>query len=130
MPSTLSKVGIKIVGKLPPEWILFYIKLSKGQKLAIVGSFLGILGLVKETCFKKRKRKSRSPHQGERRRTPGVNLEFFKQMKFLLKLMIPTIWSKQIALLVAHTGTLVARTFLSIYVAKLEGKIVKEIVQK
>ena len=39
-------------------------------------------------------------------------------------------WSKELAILLVHTSVLVARTFISIYVAKLEGTMVKFIVQK
>ena len=48
----------------------------------------------------------------------------------LLKIMIPSIWSVEAGLLSLHTLTLVVRTFLSIYVATLEGRMVKYIVRK
>ena len=48
----------------------------------------------------------------------------------MLKIMIPSIWSIEAGLLSLHTLTLVARTFLSIYVATLEGKMVKFIVRR
>ncbi|OXA63187.1 ATP-binding cassette sub-family D member 2 isoform X2 [Folsomia candida] len=135
MPSTLSKLTFKVAGKLPPEWILLYLRMTKAQKFAILGSLVGFFGVVKQLYFTKRKSRRRSKGYGglgvgPKKTTPGINIEFFKQMRFLLKLMIPTLWSKQIAILLAHTGMLMARTFLSIYVAKLEGKIVREIVQK
>lgn len=44
--------------------------------------------------------------------------------------MIPSIWSIEAGLLSLHTLTLVARAFLSIYVATLEGKMVKFIVRR
>jgi ATP-binding cassette subfamily D (ALD) protein 2 len=43
--------------------------------------------------------------------------------------MIPGVWSVEAGLLSLHTLVLVARTFLSIYVASLEGKMVKHIVR-
>ena len=39
-------------------------------------------------------------------------------------------WSRELAILLVHTSVLVARTFISIYVAQLEGTMVKFIVQK
>ena len=39
-------------------------------------------------------------------------------------------WSRELAILLVHTSVLVARTFISIYVARLEGTMVKFIVQK
>ena len=48
----------------------------------------------------------------------------------MLKIMIPSVWSIEAGLLSLHTITLMARTFLSIYVATLEGKMVKFIVRR
>ena len=44
--------------------------------------------------------------------------------------MIPGLWCYEAGLLSLHTLVLVFRTFLSIYVAKLEGRMVKHIVKK
>jgi len=64
------------------------------------------------------------------RRGPAVNREFLDRLAFLLKIMIPGAMSLEALILAAHTSTLVARTFLSIYVAVLEGSMVKHIVRK
>ncbi|XP_064107911.1 ATP-binding cassette sub-family D member 1-like [Macrobrachium nipponense] len=61
---------------------------------------------------------------------PSVNREFFLQLKKLIGIIIPGPWSKPAALLYIHTLTLIARTFLSIYVAQLEGRVVKYIVRR
>ncbi|XP_038219057.1 ATP-binding cassette sub-family D member [Zerene cesonia] len=61
---------------------------------------------------------------------PGLNLEFLRQLISLAKIMVPGFRSHEVALLTAHTLCLFSRTFLSIYVASLEGSIVKHIVQK
>ncbi|XP_061380264.1 ATP-binding cassette sub-family D member 1 [Danaus plexippus] len=61
---------------------------------------------------------------------PGLNLEFLKQIVSLAKIMVPGFRSHEVALLSAHTVCLFSRTFLSIYVASLEGSIVRHIVQK
>ncbi len=60
----------------------------------------------------------------------AVNREFLNQLRRLIKIIIPSIWSKEFAILIMHTMSLISRTFLSIYVATLDGKIVKTIVQK
>jgi ATP-binding cassette subfamily D (ALD) protein 2 len=44
--------------------------------------------------------------------------------------MIPRLFSREAVLLGMHTTALIARTFLSIYVAMLEGSMVKYIVRK
>ena len=68
--------------------------------------------------------------KGEKKGSIHVNKAFFRQLKQLLKIIIPGLWSKEFLLLSLHTLTLISRTFLSIYVATLDGKIVKTIVQK
>lgn len=60
----------------------------------------------------------------------GLNLEFLLKLKRLLFIMIPRIWCREIGILSVHTACLISRTFLSIYVASIEGSIVKFIVRR
>ncbi|KAA8580013.1 hypothetical protein FQN60_005548 [Etheostoma spectabile] len=62
--------------------------------------------------------------------SPGLNAEFFKQILELGKILFPRLVSKELGLLSLHSVALISRTFLSIYVASLDGKIVKTIVEK
>lgn len=62
--------------------------------------------------------------------TIGLNKEFIKQLKQLLSIMIPKLICRETILLSIHTFCLISRTFLSIYVAAMEGAIVKFIVRK
>ncbi|KAH8406420.1 hypothetical protein KR222_004120 [Zaprionus bogoriensis] len=61
---------------------------------------------------------------------PGLNREFLKQLRVLMRIMIPKKLCYETGLLTVHTLCLISRTFLSIYVAALEGAIVKFIVRK
>ncbi|KAL0277805.1 UNVERIFIED_CONTAM: hypothetical protein PYX00_004963 [Menopon gallinae] len=61
---------------------------------------------------------------------PGVNKDFAVDLWKLVKLMIPGPMSPEVGLLTVHTSALIARTFLSIYVASMEGTMVKHIVRK
>lgn len=67
---------------------------------------------------------------GNHKGSPGVNAEFFKQILELGKILFPKLVSKELGLLSLHSVALISRTFLSIYVASLDGKIVKTIVEK
>ncbi|XP_035730058.1 ATP-binding cassette sub-family D member-like isoform X3 [Vespa mandarinia] len=60
----------------------------------------------------------------------GLDRAFLKQLITLLRIMVPSWRSKESGLLACATLTLLARTFLSVYVATLEGQIVKRIVLK
>lgn len=60
----------------------------------------------------------------------NVDKLFYTQLRYLLKIIIPSVWSREFGILVLHTGTLFARTFLSIYVATLDGRIVQTIVKR
>ncbi|KAK2724691.1 ATP-binding cassette sub-family D member 2-like isoform X2 [Artemia franciscana] len=80
---------------------------------------------VDEAFLKKLQKEATTKKQG-----PAVNKEFFIQLRKLLRIMIPGLWTKETALLTSHTATLVARTFISIYVAALEGRMVKYIVRQ
>ncbi|XP_018496453.1 ATP-binding cassette sub-family D member 1 [Galendromus occidentalis] len=59
-----------------------------------------------------------------------LDKKFFTRLLSLLKIMIPSVQSKEAGLLFLHTMSLVSRTFLSIYVARLEGQVVKFIVRR
>ncbi|XP_078678203.1 ATP-binding cassette sub-family D member 1-like [Branchiostoma floridae x Branchiostoma belcheri] len=59
-----------------------------------------------------------------------INKDFFKQLLRLLKIIFPSVFTKEAGLLTLHSGSLVCRTFLSIYVAKLDGRIVRSIVRR
>uniref|UniRef100_A0AAR2K1G1 ABC transporter domain-containing protein n=1 Tax=Pygocentrus nattereri TaxID=42514 RepID=A0AAR2K1G1_PYGNA len=62
--------------------------------------------------------------------TPAVNAQFVRQILALVKIVFPRLLTRELALLCLHSAALVSRTFLSIYVAGLDGQIVKSIVEK
>lgn len=65
-----------------------------------------------------------------KKNVPGLNLDFLLQLKKLIEIMIPSVFCQETGLLGVHTLCLFTRTFLSIYVAAMEGAIVKFIVKK
>ncbi|XP_050426222.1 ATP-binding cassette sub-family D member [Adelges cooleyi] len=61
---------------------------------------------------------------------PSINREFLMQLRKLIRLMVPGFWTPEVGLLAMHTLALVCRTFMSIFVATMEGKMVKYIVRR
>ena len=64
------------------------------------------------------------------KKTPAFNLEFLKRFLNLVKILIPRFWCKEFGLLALHSACLVIRTFLSIYIATLDGRLVKTVVER
>ena len=59
-----------------------------------------------------------------------INKQFFHQLRVLVRILIPRLRSDSFLILVTHLTTLITRTFLSIYIAHLDGAIVKSLVQR
>lgn len=53
---------------------------------------------------------------------------FIKQLVAILRIVFPSLTSKEVGLLLLHTFFLVTRTVLSVYVAHLDGRLVRDIV--
>jgi ATP-binding cassette, subfamily D (ALD), peroxisomal long-chain fatty acid import protein len=60
----------------------------------------------------------------------AVDAVFFRRLWKLLKIVIPGPLSPELWLLVLHSGFLVARTWLSVVVANLDGRLVKNLVRR
>ncbi|CAF0940732.1 unnamed protein product [Adineta ricciae] len=60
----------------------------------------------------------------------ALNKQFYHQLRALIRILIPNVKSDSFALLILHLTTLITRTFLSIYIAHLDGAIVKSLVQR
>ncbi|KAJ1680286.1 ATP-binding cassette long-chain fatty acid transporter pxa2 [Spiromyces aspiralis] len=60
---------------------------------------------------------------------PQINKLFFDNLRKLVAIAIPGVWSKEFAMLLTHSSFLVFRTALSVYVATLDGEIVSALVR-
>lgn len=59
-----------------------------------------------------------------------INRQFFHQIRVLIRIIVPSVRSDSFLLLVTHLTTLITRTFLSIYLAHIDGAVVKSLVQR
>ena len=116
-------------------------KLTKYSKFFVVsGVAVSAFALVYSLSFKNDAKKpgksideflsSSNNSQNMEKENSKLNAVFIKRLKVLLKIIFPRLISKESILLCIHTFFLVIRTFLSIYVASLDGKIVRSIVQR
>lgn len=76
----------------------------------------------------KRKELEPSAHSTSKKKNVGLNKEFVDQIKALLPVLFPKFWSRTTALMAAHTTCLIGRTLASIYLASMDGKIVKALI--
>ncbi|KAL1455855.1 hypothetical protein WDU94_000627 [Cyamophila willieti] len=76
------------------------------------------------------KKNNKQVGKSSKKNSPEFNKEFILQVIKLIRLMIPSVYSYEVGLLICHTLALITRTFMSIYVATMEGRMVRFIVQK
>jgi ABC-type uncharacterized transport system fused permease/ATPase subunit len=115
---------------------------STKQHVALVGvavSAIGALSLYAarqaSTAAKGRKAAAAAaavaaPRSAAERKTAFNNKRFYAQLSYLLRIVLPSWKSREAALLALHTLSLVARTFLSLYVAHLDGALVRALVAR
>ncbi|KAI0067927.1 hypothetical protein BV25DRAFT_1876800 [Artomyces pyxidatus] len=79
-----------------------------------------------------RKGKARADgKEGETGKPPRVAVDavFYERLSKILRIVIPSLRSKEALLLVMHSSLLIFRTAISLYVAALDGKIVASLVR-
>uniref|UniRef100_A0A7I4YJ18 ATP-binding cassette sub-family D member 2 n=1 Tax=Haemonchus contortus TaxID=6289 RepID=A0A7I4YJ18_HAECO len=108
---------------------------SEKRKKVIIASCLGLASVVLIKYFGNRKgvrqySQLSDTSSEKKKKKRAFDPKFLRQLLMLLKIMVPGVFSKEAGIIGIHSLILVCRTFLSIYVAGLEGRIVKAIVQK
>jgi ATP-binding cassette subfamily D (ALD) protein 2 len=108
---------------------------STKQQVALVGvavSAIGALSLyAARQASKAAKGRKAVPQRSTAESKPQFNnKQFYAQLSYLLRIVLPSWKSREAALLALHTLSLVARTFLSLYVAHLDGALVRALVAR
>ncbi|PHZ08331.1 uncharacterized protein RHIMIDRAFT_286487 [Rhizopus microsporus ATCC 52813] len=93
----------------------------------ILRSTLSIRRLI--LAMKKKETTKAPKESGTRKKKVEVDVVFFRQLYKLLQIVMPGLRSKEFWLLVLHSGFLVFRTVLSVYIASLDGRIVSALVR-
>ena len=70
------------------------------------------------------------PASKPRREKVGVNRQFYSQIKRILPILFPSLFSREVGILVALAGILVIRTWLDIWFSAFNGRVVKAIVSR
>ncbi|CAF0962592.1 unnamed protein product [Adineta steineri] len=117
---------------------MYSLRSRRAKILLATSSFALIAYLIRRyrryILLKKRRTLTNSREQTTTNVTPltrkTLNKRFFHQIRILIRILIPCIRSDSFLLLIVHLTTLISRTFLSIYIAHLDGAIVKSLVQR
>lgn len=113
---------------------LFNSATSTGTRKVISLVIIGLIayGIRKRSMkFEKSMKEEAIENKSEKKRSKGtVDKLFFKRVWKLIKIVIPSWKSYEVLNLVGLSATLVARTFLSIYQATINGGTVKAIVSR
>ncbi|XP_055384994.1 ATP-binding cassette sub-family D member 3 [Condylostylus longicornis] len=107
-PSSL----VGIAGLSAAVWIITYGKISRNRKRLLYED------KIQYTIKEKEKRLQKAQ----------VNAEFFRQLKSLLKILVPRVWSKETALLLLIAGTLIARSVSDIWLIQIATLIESTII--
>ncbi|XP_051758809.1 ATP-binding cassette sub-family D member 1 [Ctenopharyngodon idella] len=132
--SVYSKLPSQLKNPLVKKTILLLVALYGAKKLSpyVYGKLKGRTGKqVKDTDLVTSNGEPEEVEAARKKKSsPAVNREFFERLIRLLKILFPRLFCKELGLLGFHSLALISRTFLSIYVANLDGQIVKTIVKK
>lgn len=74
-------------------------------------------------------RKASQAKEKAKQKNIAVDREFFQRIWRILKIILPGVRCREFGILFLHSAALISRTFLSLYIAQLEGMMVKAIVQ-
>eukprot|EP00331_Platyophrya_macrostoma_P019599 CAMPEP_0176473224 /NCGR_PEP_ID=MMETSP0127-20121128/42179_1 /TAXON_ID=938130 /ORGANISM="Platyophrya macrostoma, Strain WH" /LENGTH=657 /DNA_ID=CAMNT_0017868179 /DNA_START=25 /DNA_END=1995 /DNA_ORIENTATION=+ len=127
MPTVLSKVDTFFKGSFTN-----YLWSNPKRKAISISILFIVLYLVKlrATRSKARENIKLSPTKEKKGGKGNVDSVFLKRILTLIRIVVPSWKSKEVFNLGLLTVLLVVRTFLSIYISSINGRIVKSIVKR
>ncbi|KAI9311286.1 ABC transporter transmembrane region 2-domain-containing protein [Dichotomocladium elegans] len=141
MPTVFSKLAASRWAMLAPvlkQWASLYLQHRDTIRRSLILLFILRTVLSIRTAVRKFQREEKRPEAPKlsttsdntnNKRKVEVNMAFMKQIQRLLSIVIPGVRSKEFWMLIIHSGFLVFRTVLSVYIASLDGRIVSALVQ-
>ena len=107
--------------------ILAFLTSSNEKKINSV-AIIGLIFVLVRLKTSHKKHAYADVWKGKSKKKGRVNMDFVSRLMKILKIVIPT-WRESVIIdLISQTGFLVLRTYLSIYIASVNGSIVKTIV--
>eukprot|EP00466_Bigelowiella_natans_P008670 jgi/Bigna1/82852/fgenesh1_pg.98_\ len=109
----------------------------KTRLVALVKKLLFVSQKKKERKLEEEKSMSPSNDNGQKekkkkkkRRHPGVDMQFIRRLRKILKIMIPTWNCREMFLLTTLSVLLVTRSFLSVHTARIHGQALRSILTR
>lgn len=87
-----------------------------------------VISPTSQVTFQAHRRLFFDPVANDPNKQAGVNRKFLRQFAAIWAIIVPRVGSKASALLLVHTFFLFLRTYLSLVVAKLDGRIVRDLI--
>ncbi|CAD8089388.1 unnamed protein product [Paramecium primaurelia] len=104
--------------------------LKSTKRKVISGAIIAVILYLLKIRLTKSKTENMKVKRDEKKGKGNVDRMFLKRIFKLIKIVIPRLNSPEILDLILLTASLVARTFLSIYVANVNGQIVRAIIEQ
>ncbi|KAJ3067078.1 hypothetical protein HDU98_009700 [Podochytrium sp. JEL0797] len=97
--------------------------------LALCVSAFAANGYLSRTKKRTSDPSTRTPLQVDAKaKLVGVDKGFISQLRFILRICVPNLRCKTVAIVTLHTCFLVLRTYLSVVVARIDGMIVRDLI--
>lgn len=125
---TLSKVA----NTSPESYSDFFFRsfIDSRKKNVLGVSMIAVIGILLKMRSNMPHDKPSEPSVPKKKKSKGqIDMVFMQRIRELLKIVVPRLWSLEAFDMAQMMAFLVLRTFLSIYIAGINGKIVKSLIE-